>query len=332
MVGLYFQKRRQNEKNFVHRCVAVTLSVAFCDSHLIADEFIESINQKATTWTARKNFENYTTEQLKALAGVKGIYSDERNRLPRIVHNVQADGIPDTFDSREVWPECSSIGTIRNQGQCGSCWAFAAVEVMSDRLCIFSAGAKQFVFSPEELVSCCTACGSGCDGGMLNEPFIYWTNHGIPSGGDEGSNYGCMPYTAGSTGVTPQCNERCLSNYDKSWSDDIRHGIAAFEVTTTVEQIQHEIMINGPVEAFMTVYQDFYNYGSGIYQYTEGSSVGGHAVKILGWGTDNGIPYWLAANSWGTDFGENGFFRILRGSNNVDIESYVTAGNPNTDE
>ncbi|KAJ8953148.1 hypothetical protein NQ318_017175 [Aromia moschata] len=299
---------------------------------MTSDEFIQSINEKATTWTARKNFEGYTDEQLAALAGVKAIYTNESQKLPVIVHNVNTDGIPDTFDSREIWPECDSIRTIRNQGGCGSCWAFAAVEVMSDRLCIFSAGAKQFTFAPEELISCCTACGDGCNGGTLFEPFNYWVNNGIPSGGDEGSNYGCRPYTAASTGQTPECNERCVSGYSKSWSDDIRHGIAAFQVTNTVEQMQHEIVINGPIEAYMMVYSDFYNYGSGVYQYTSGNEVGGHAVKILGWGTDNGVPYWLIANSWGTGFGEGGFFRILRGSNNCQIESYLSAGNPNINE
>ncbi|XP_018578405.1 cathepsin B-like [Anoplophora glabripennis] len=320
---------------FVITLVAAAFATAYSSAlpHQIETEaFIKSINEKATTWTARKNFEGWTPEQLKSLAGTIGISRNPNASIPIVFHDVQADGIPDSFDSRQIWSFCESINTVRNQGACGGCWAFAAVEVMSDRLCIFSAGAKKFTFAPEELISCCTNCGSGCSGGFLLEPFDYWQYNGIPSGGDQGSNYGCRPYTAESNGQTPQCNKRCVSGYSKSWNDDIRHGIAHFQVTSTVEQIQHEIVINGPVSAYMEVFEDFYSYGSGIYQHTSGNSVGGHAVKIVGWGSENNVPYWIVANSWGTGFGEGGFFRIIRGNNNVGIESYVVAGNPNTSE
>ncbi|KAJ8953149.1 hypothetical protein NQ318_017176 [Aromia moschata] len=321
--------------------IAVTTAVilvhlALCNSGITSDEFIRYINEKAVTWTARRNFENFTTAELKSLAGVVRIYAENSKRLPMVFHEIKDTEIPDSFDAREAWPECESISTIRYQGKCGSCWAFAAVEVMTDRLCIQTSGKTKFEFSPEELVSCCTACGEGCRGGALNEPFIYWVEQGIPSGGDEDSNYGCRPYTAGSTGLTPECSQECVEGYNKTWAQDIRHGIKAYEVNTTVEQMQYEIMTNGPIESYMLVYQDFYNLGSGfengIYQYTSGYPVGGHAVKLIGWGEEGGVPYWLAANTFGTDWGENGFFRILRGSNSCDIEKTVTAGTPNVDE
>jgi cathepsin B len=57
--------------------------------------------------------------------------------------------------------------------------------------------------------------------------------------------------------------------------------------------------------------------------------IGGHAVKIIGWGVDGETPYWLVANSWNTDWAENGTFRILRGSNHCGIEENVVAGSPN---
>jgi len=71
-----------------------------------------------------------------------------------------------------------------------------------------------------------------------------------------------------------------------------------------------EIMANGPVETGFTVYRDFYNYTGGIYQHLSGSAMGGHAVKIIGWGVENNVDYWIVANSWGSGWGENGFFRI----------------------
>lgn len=85
-------------------------------------------------------------------------------------------------------------------------------------------------------------------------------------------------------------------------------------------------MKNGPVQTAFTVYADFMSYKSGVYQHKTGEQLGGHAVKMVGWGVDNGVPYWLIANSWNTDWAENGFFRIIRGKNECGIEKNVVAG------
>jgi cathepsin B len=74
------------------------------------------------------------------------------------------------------------------------------------------------------------------------------------------------------------------------------------------------------------VYEDFMAYDSGIYKYTEGSLLGGHAVKVIGWGVENGIPHWIAANSWGDNWGEQGFFRIQQGE--CSFEKQFIAGTP----
>jgi C1A family cysteine protease len=69
------------------------------------------------------------------------------------------------------------------------------------------------------------------------------------------------------------------------------------------------------------VYSDFYNYKSGVYQHVTGDVEGGHAVKLMGWGVENGVDYWLVANSWGTVFGEQGYFKIRRGTNECLFEN-----------
>jgi len=63
-------------------------------------------------------------------------------------------------------------------------------------------------------------------------------------------------------------------------------------------------MTYGPVEGAFTVYEDFLTYKSGVYSHKSGSALGGHAIKILGYGTENGTPYWLCANSWNEDWGD----------------------------
>jgi cathepsin B len=73
-------------------------------------------------------------------------------------------------------------------------------------------------------------------------------------------------------------------------------------------------MTYGSVEGSFTVYEDFLTYKSGVYQWSgKGKQLGGHAIKILGWGVENGTPYWLCANSWNESWGDNGYFKILRG-------------------
>ena len=63
-----------------------------------------------------------------------------------------------------------------------------------------------------------------------------------------------------------------------------------------------------------------------MYQHVTGNLEGGHAIKILGWGTEGGVDYWLCANSWTTDWGDKGFFKIKRGTNHCNIEDMVVAG------
>lgn len=90
--------------------------------------------------------------------------------------------------------------------------------------------------------------------------------------------------------------------------------------------IRQEIFSNGPVVAAFNVYEDFYSYRSGVYHHVYGNMVGGHAVKIIGWGSEAGTPYWLVANSWNVTWGLGGFFKIRRGTNECGFESYVVAG------
>jgi len=87
-------------------------------------------------------------------------------------------------------------------------------------------------------------------------------------------------------------------------------------------------MTNGPVEASFEVYDDFPTYKSGVYYYTKGAALGGHAIKIVGWGVEGGVPYWRVANSWNGDWGDKGFFKIRRGTNECGIEAGVVAGIP----
>jgi len=89
-----------------------------------------------------------------------------------------------------------------------------------------------------------------------------------------------------------------------------------------------EMYKNGPLEAAFTVYEDFLSYKTGVYKHVSGGALGGHAVKFLGWGVENGQKYWLVANSWNPTWGDKGYFKILRGVNECGIEDEADGGVP----
>jgi len=92
------------------------------------------------------------------------------------------------------------------------------------------------------------------------------------------------------------------------------------------DNIIAELSTRGPCEASFAVYEDFVVYTSGVYHHVSGGLLGYHAVKLLGYGVDNGSKYWLLTNSWNENWGEKGFFRMLRGGNECGIEDEVIGG------
>jgi cathepsin B len=302
-------------------------------------DIITKINNMNTTWTAGHNsrFDNMTLKDVVRLLGV--IETPKEMIVPRRESPILQD-LPENFDLRVKWSQCESLFEIRDQSNCGSCWAFGAAEAMSDRICIKSGGILQTRVSAENIVACCKTCGNGCKGGVPIAAWEYWRKNGIPSGGLYGDKQTCQPYsfppcdhhingTYGPCSIkydTPICSQTCQNG--KTVKEDLTFATTAYFVGYNEQSIMSDIYQNGSVEAVFSVYEDLYNYKSGVYQYVTGMYLGGHAIKIIGWGVENGVKYWLAANSWNDQWGDKGFFKILRGKNHVNIESNVTAGIP----
>lgn len=93
-------------------------------------------------------------------------------------------------------------------------------------------------------------------------------------------------------------------------------------------RMKKELVTNGPIEAVFDVFEDFLTYQSGVYSRTKGKHLGAHAIKILGYGVENGVKYWLCANSWNEEWGDKGFFKIRRGRDECGIETSGVAGLP----
>jgi cathepsin B len=294
-------------------------------------------NHVNATWTAGHNkyFKGTTLRYAKSLCGT--LRGGPRLPAKRYLPTVQ--DIPASFDSRTKWSSiCPSTAEVRDQAACGSCWAFGAVEAMTDRTCIASNGKNKPHLSAQDMLCCCNSCGMGCNGGYPSAAWDYWVNEGLVSGGNYHGGL-CYPYSlkpcdhhvngthgpCGPIQPTPQCTSQCENGAD--WMNDKHFGQSSYQLNS-VTDIQNDILKYGPVEAAFDVFEDFLTYKSGVYSHMQGSFLGGHAIKILGWGTLGGTDYWTVANSWNEDWGNKGYFLIKRGSDECGIEDGVVAGLP----
>jgi len=214
---------------------------------------------------------------------------------------------------------------------------------MSDRICIESNGKFNIKISSENILACCKNCGLGCDGGYPDSAFWFWKNSGIPTGGLYKDPNTCQPYsfppcdhhvngTYGPCGKeefkTPKCKNTCQEGYPLAYDTDKWYASDVYGLETDEQQIMSEIFEHGSVEASFAVYEDFLNYKKGIYQHVAGGYLGGHAIKIIGWGVEKGSKYWIIVNSWNEGWGEKGTVRFLRGENHLGIENSIVTGIP----
>jgi len=304
--------------------LAVIVAIAFGEEIAVSTSMIREINKKQSSWKAAHNrITRMPKSQARRLLSLNMNDLHVDKSMMREFTKEQLIGAPESFDSRTQWPDCPTIREIRDQAVCGSCWAFGAVEAMSDRQCIHKGEVRRF--SAEDMLSCGTGllghCGNCEKGGQPECAWHYYTHHGVVS--EE-----CFPYTAGNdTSYTPACVKNCTGNPSLDWDTDKRIGKKSY-ILIGESQMMSDLSENGPFEAAMLVYSDFMSYESGIYHHVSGGYEGGHAIKMVGYGEENGEKYWICANSWDDDWGEDGYFRIRRGHNDCMIETIGYAGLP----
>jgi cathepsin L len=255
-------------------------------------DFIEGHNKANKTYTVSLNkFADLSNQEFARF------YLGTRvtKNLPAHVRQTRVRGLPTSYS----WVEKGAVTHIKNQGQCGSCWSFSTTGSVEG--CHFLAKMKLVSLSEQNLVDCSTAQGNqGCDGGLMTQAMDYIiSNKGI----DTESSY---PYTAE--------DGTCAYNAANSGSM-----LGKYVNVNAGDEGDLQIKVNsGPTSVAIDASQNsFQLYTSGVYNEPACStSQLDHGVLAVGWGVSSGTDYWLVKNSWGTDWGIQGYIWMSRNNGN----------------
>lgn len=218
-----------------------------------------------------------------------------------------AAGLPAAYDLRNVGGK-NFITAIRDQGGCGSCVAFGVCAALEGMFRVQRNDPTLAIDLSEAHLFFCQGRAQGvtCSTGWMPAPaYSCATNVGI-------ADESCYPYNTSVADCSGLCSD---------WQSRITK--ATGSMALGAGDIKSVIAARGPVSACFVVYNDFFYYTSGVYKHVSGALAGGHCVAIVGYDDSQGC--WICKNSWGTGWGENGFFRIAYGECSIDSWSVVAA-------
>ncbi|KAI3930068.1 hypothetical protein MKW92_009967 [Papaver armeniacum] len=256
-------------------------------------KFIDQHNSENHSYQLGLNsFADLSNEEYKEI--YLGTKIDREMRLgnpksDRYAVNLGDKKLPEHVD----WREQGAVGDVKNQGSCGSCWAFSTIASVEAVNKIVTG--DLISLSEQELVDCDSSYNHGCNGGLPDYAFQFMVENG---GIDTEEDY---PYNA-------KDNE-CDVNKKNSHAVTID----GFEdVPENDEKALQKAVSNQVVSvAIEAGGRDFQLYESGVYTGRCGTALD-HAVNAVGYGTENGTDYWIVRNSWGPNWGEQGYIRMER--------------------
>jgi cathepsin L len=241
-------------------------------------------------WTLAVNqFADRTVEEFAALRGFKKDIRRGKHYLRGAPVNVSK--LPTEVD----WVAAGAVTPVKNQGQCGSCWAFSTTGAVEGAH--FIKTNKLVSLSEQQLVDCSSAQGNqGCNGGLMDNAFEYIIQNG---GITTESNY---PYK----GVQNSCNQAAAKQYAATVADYVDVGATDAELMAALAKQPVSVAIEADQFAFQF-------YSSGVLTGACGTNLD-HGVLAVGYGTLNGVDYYKVKNSWGSSWGMNGYILLGRGS------------------
>jgi cathepsin L len=248
-------------------------------------QFIKENNSEMFTVAINK-FADLTSAEFKAsYTGLK-LNGRERNPTPII----GTESVPAEVD----WPTKGAVTPVKNQGQCGSCWAFSTTGSVEGAH--FLKTGKLVSMSEQQLVDCSTSYGNmGCNGGLMDSAFQYIEKYGIQT---EAS----YPYTAQDGTCT----------YDAT---KVATKITGFSdvASKSPAQLKAAVAIGTVSVAIEADQSSFQFYSTGVLAASTCGQNLDHGVLVVGYGTENGTDYWKVKNSWGASWGEAGYIKLQRG-------------------
>ena len=212
---------------------------------------------------------------------------------------------------------------VRDQGYCGSCWAFGSVGVMEAAMIWAGKANPATIDLSEQFLVSCNKYDYGCDGGNWTAQNYHWFTLGKKQSTRGAVLESSMPYTSGWSGEDGTCKKVSRHPYKLlTWAFT-----SADMWNATTAQIKTALEHYGPVGASMCAGVNFSLYKSGILTGNDAAVCGGgtnHAVVIVGWDTDPDVgDYWIVRNSWGPSWGEAGYFRIKMGISSIGKKANV---------
>jgi C1A family cysteine protease len=253
--------------------------------YLETEAFIQEHNESNANFTLGHNqFSDMSERERKERLGA----------IPMPAENVEetvfsTENLPTSVD----WRSAGAVNAVKDQGQCGSCWAFSAIGTLEGAHFLATGSLKSF--SEQELVDCATSKYSnyGCNGGMYDRAWDYLSNHYSMlestyryTAKDGTCQYGQLPETS---------VETLKTIYPKKFNtDQLKAAVATAPISIGIE-------------ADRRVFQQ---YSSGIFDSTQCGTQLDHAVMLVGYGSENGQDYFILRNSWGTTWGEKGYMRV----------------------
>lgn len=219
--------------------------------------------------------------------------------------------LPEAYDFREAYPQCVQTPMSTGDRNCSSSYAFAAIGAVQDKICM--ATNKTVQLSVQEVLDC-DQNSQGCEGGYVNKVLQWGKKKGYVTAE-------CHEYS----GDKQECDVDHFET-NECRLDNTVYKVNDYCIAVQEENIKRELFKNGPVVAQMQPYTDFLAYKEGSYHRTSESFKfnGQHIVKIIGYQQSiDGSTEWLVENSWGTDWGENGYAKLLGGRGDSGIDTYA---------
>ncbi|XP_076930291.1 cysteine proteinase mucunain-like [Bidens hawaiensis] len=265
----------------------------FADNLRFIDE--HNLSGNKTYKLGLNQFADLTNEEYRSM--YLGTKADPRRTIASMqrgeISRRYAVNGKEMFPQKVDWRERGAVTPVKNQGGCGSCWAFstvAAVEGINKMVT-----GELISLSEQELVDCDNVNNAGCDGGTMDFAFQFIVSNG---GIDSESDY---PYK----GVGDVCDP--IKNKGKSVNIDGYEDVPPMNEKALTKAVAHQPVSVG-IEASG---RDFQLYSSGVFTGSCGTELD-HGVVVVGYGSEKGKDYWIVRNSWGPNWGEGGYIRMER--------------------